>query len=150
MSSNNPPLQTAPDSGSFHGASDDLPASGTLVATIETTSAAPTGRWADEDKQEPANTAGAGLFCLDAPGGTSDAPQIEQQTPANAIKSRRDFEAFLRKSGFSRAASKAIAAGGWQAIGDHEADELLELKDMLTAQIEEMQQWTCRNSKTSL
>lgn len=141
MSSNEAPLRDSGNDGSIRVASDDA-GQWDAGSFIETTSAAPTGRWADEDKQEPGDMSGDGLFSLSAPGGRSDAQSQESKNSADVIKSQRDFEAFLRASGFSRAAAKALAAGGWKAIGDTENDDLSELKDMLEGQIKEMQQWT--------
>lgn len=45
--------------------------------------------------------------------GSSDHSSTEISTPAESIRSRRDFETFLRNSGFSRSGAKSLAAGGW-------------------------------------
>jgi hypothetical protein len=116
---------------------------------VHTTSAAPAGCWADEDEPEanvstiddsesdgpagclPVEDAEAiadleahGSLSVNAQGGPSDPSSSEiSASPADSIKSQRDFEAFLRNSGFSRAASKAIATNGWRTIGETETDD---------------------------
>jgi len=55
-----------------------------------------------------------------------DALSDPQLTPAHAIKSIRDFEGFLRQSGFSRTDAKRIAARGWTPAAD-ETQALIEL-----------------------
>lgn len=55
-----------------------------------------------------------------------DASTDPTLTPAQAIKTVRDFERFLRQSGFSRADAKRIAARGWTPAAD-ETQALIEL-----------------------
>jgi hypothetical protein len=146
MLSNDALLPAEPDHDSFATVSDEscLRDAGT---DAETTSGAPVGCWANEAKPnsdettpaehaetepagcrpEPSEESQAhadddGTLSVHAPGGPSDPSSTEPKTAANAIKSRRDFEAFLRTNGFSRAASKAIAANGWASMGEHETE----------------------------
>ncbi|MUO86757.1 hypothetical protein [Agrobacterium vitis] len=80
----------------------------------------PTGCWADDGDEKQAEIREDGSLSVTALSGSSNNSPKEPKTAADAIKSRRDFEAFLRTNGFSRAAAKAIAANGWASIGEHE------------------------------
>ncbi|WP_137131528.1 hypothetical protein [Rhizobium sp. FY34] len=166
MLSNNAPLSAVPDHASFAAVSDEscLRDAGT---SAETTSGAPVGCWANEAKPNSDETTQAehaetepagcrpdegderqahadddGTLSVNAPGGPSEPSSTEPKTAADAIKSRRDFEAFLRTNGFSRAAAKAIAANGWASIGEDKSSALDDLADMIRAQTEELRQWT--------
>lgn len=58
---------------------------------------------------------------------------------ADSVRSRRDFEAFLRSAGFPRAAAKALAYGGWRALSHDPQDTVLdEARDLLRASIEHL------------
>ena len=89
----------------------------------ETTDADPAGcRPADEPPKQ-VESADKGFLSVTAQGGPSGELPNEPQTAAESVKSRRDFEAFLRASGFSRAVSKAVATSGWPADGETKTDD---------------------------
>lgn len=83
--------------------------------------AEPVGCRADESEPKAEQDAECSVSVA-AQGGSSDNSSTEPKTPADVIRSRRDFEAFLRNSGFSRATSKSIAAGGWHELAEVETD----------------------------
>lgn len=79
--------------------------------------------------EAPEHTEGAdaGSMSVSARGGPSDSSPIEPQKPADSIKTLRDFEAFLRSSGFSRAAARSIAKSGWDRSGETETETASDL-----------------------
>jgi hypothetical protein len=101
----------------------------------------PAGCWSGKTGTEHADAASPGLLSVNAKGGMSDALPSELKTPAESIRSLRDFEAFLRNSGFSRSDARAIAKGGWQAIGEDKSSAIDDLADMIRAQTEELKRW---------
>lgn len=104
------------------------------------TSAPPAGRRADEDKPDRADQARPVVSSPVAQGG-SDAPfQVQAGKAVESVKSRRDFEAFLRAAGFPRAAAKALSAGGWPALGTPENHARPNLLDELSVRIERLNQ----------
>lgn len=101
----------------------------TLAETVEPD---PVGCRTDEGGEGETENADDGFLSVSAQGDPSDNPPIEHQTTAESIKSRRDFESFLRAAGFSRSAAKSIAANGWQdEADDTETDALDELSDIV-------------------
>lgn len=146
MSSNSAPLTAEGGSAIFRDGSDVICDQRDAGSSTEATSAAPVGCRLDEVERNPDEQAGepradadpAGCRPDDAqeaaaepPGdrssetaqaGPSDRSPNEITTPASSIKSRRDLEAFLRNSGFSRSVAKSIAASGWPASEETEAE----------------------------
>lgn len=102
------------------------------------TSAPPAGRRADEDKPDRADQARPVVSSPVAQGGSGEPFQVHTGQSVEGVKSRRDFEAFLRASGFPRAAAKALSAGGWPALGAPEQQARENLLEELSARIERL------------
>lgn len=84
-------------------------------------------RCSDVEAPEHTEFANAGSMSVIALGGSSDISPNETAKPADSIKSLRDFEAFLRSSGFSRAVAASLAKSGWKRDGETETDTASDL-----------------------
>lgn len=92
-----------------------------------------------EERNEPeAASDDCGTLSVNAPGGMSHLSSAEPTSSADAIRSRRDFEAFLRTHGFSRTAAKAIAANGWQSIGEDETESEPDPEELTSEQAQQL------------
>jgi HK97 family phage prohead protease len=72
--------------------------------------------------------------------GMNPLAKIEEAKSAGLITSEREFEEHLRDAGFSRAAAKSLASGGWKALqrqrdagGDASVKELIDAAGGLAA-----------------
>ena len=147
MSSNSAPLTASDVPVMFRNGSDvsrDLRDAGSAT---ETTSAVPVGCRPGEVEPKPDELAREPVVSAEPAGcrpdimtareaepvgegssehaqaGPSDPSPHEIKTPAESIKSRRDFEAFLRASGFSRSVAKSLASSGWTENEETEPDD---------------------------